>query len=310
MIFKRIAAATVSVLVAALCVWFALREVSWPELRAALSSVSPAGLGVATLAYLALLASHGWRTQVVLQSVTPARYGPVLAAYAVTSVLNLVAPVRSGDLFKARELSRATGATYAQCLALCAADILWWLLALIVSALLIGLFADVELSALRVAFLVLGAAGVLGYAAVFAIDRVWATRVSRPTSALLGRFWELVRALSQSLTVRVLVRALPIALVGWALEAVIVLAIADTCGLPLGFPRAFAVAASVTLAAAIPAPGGVGPFEAAATLSLAGAGSATAILTFALVYHAFLIVAPIACGALAMVTRRHTLRAP
>lgn len=285
--------------VAAVGLWFALSGVSWSALSRSLAeyhlAARPEVAAFALLAYLALTVSHAARLLLLLRRMARPRFGAVFLAHGLASLLNLVLPSRAGDLYKAHRLASASGLSFSQCLAVAGSDVLYWLLALVVLAL--GLATEQSLSELRAPVAFIGAAGVAGLAGLYLVDAVWVRRAQEPAAKLWRAAHQFVRSCRAALAPTALLTALPVALIGWACEVAVLLALAALGGQQLSFGQGFAVCAAATLAMAVPAPAGLGPFEAASKFVLTQFGlSENDALALALVYHAFMIALPALVG--------------
>jgi uncharacterized membrane protein YbhN (UPF0104 family) len=299
--------AALSLAVFALCAWLVLRSVPLAEMQRAFAEMRPTvgGLVIAVIAYLAVVLAHAARVWVLVSALGPVRFVDVLIAHGVSTALNLIFPARTGDIEKARRLSIASGLPFAQCLALCGSDVLFWLIGAGGTALVIGAAAAEIFAPLRYTFLVVGLGGSLGTIGLFLVDVLWARRRPEPQHALARRAWQFSRAFVSVAKPRTLIRVLLLVAVGWTLEVAFVVSVSSCAQLGESWLQAGAAAVAVTLAGAIPAPAGVGPFEAAALFVLERFGHAPgAALAGALFLHGSLVLLPLLVGLVALLAVR------
>src|SRR4051812_46593646 len=79
----------------------ALYRVPLADVRAALVSANPLWLAATILVYAINLSLRSWRWQIILRAVEPLPYLTVLRALVVGYGMNVVMPVRLGELFRA-----------------------------------------------------------------------------------------------------------------------------------------------------------------------------------------------------------------
>ncbi len=264
-----------------------------------LGRLQPGYLVAAGLLYLLLAVLHGLRFRTTLRHVAPMSLPQSFGLYAIATLLNTFMPARAGDLYKPLRAARLSGTSFATALGLAMTDLILWGIGFVLWMALIAVVAWQRLATLpelRLAILAEGAGGILGlvlFAALAGKFRTWA----EPHSAWLKRLWSFLQGMYATLTLHTAVPVMPIALLGWLCEIGIAYAVAHGFGLTITFAEAALVMAAVTTAMIIPAPGGLGPFEAAGTFvfGLYGAPKAEAAI-IAICYHLVFIALPLIIG--------------
>lgn len=262
---------------------------------AALRSIGagPLGLGVAGALGVAALQSLRW--WIVTRPVVRVRYVAAYAIWFVAGLLNLVIPLRGGDLLRVQYLARRLGASPATLYGAEAVDALTdksgWLPAFVA----LGLSGAPPAWMLRVVV----AAGTIAVAflgAVLLVRRRLAATTSGADPG--GEGWQrrFARGLASSSPRRIAVAVGLFAALPWIWEALAIHCVAGAAGLSVAPLQAFVVLTAFNLALLLPVPGGVGVHEAASTAVLVSIGvPVDRAVAFAVAYHATQL-APYAVG--------------
>ncbi len=263
------------VLALAVALAYLVTVVDPAELGAALAAVGrrPGALLGALVLYAAAFAVRAWAWRRVLPELP---YGQSWAALHVSLLGNHVLPFRLGEVLRVTSVLRRTdlpaGPVTASAVALRAADLL---------------------AVLALAAVAVGALPGWGWAAGAAL-----------LALAGGAVWWLARLRRRGAAVRLPGPGVALAAaVAWLLEAAVMWAAADAAGIALSYPQAVAVTA-VTIAAqtVAVAPGGIGGYEAAATVALVGFGAGPGpALAAALVAHAAKTAYALVVGGVALV---------
>ena len=312
---KRVASYALPAVVGAGFLYLTLRGLPVREFRAGvgnlLGRLQPAYLIAAGVAYLLLAVLHGLRFRTTLRNAAPMSLPQSFGLYAIATLLNTFMPARAGDLYKPLRASRLSGTSFAAALGLAMTDLILWGIGFVLWMALIAVVAWERLATLpelRLAILAEGAGGILGLVLFFALAgkfRTW----SEPEGAWRKRLWSFLQGMYATLTLQTAAPVIPIAVGGWLGEIAIAYCVAHGFGLTITFAEAALVMAAVTTAMIIPAPGGLGPFEAAGTFvfGLYGAPKAEAAI-IAICYHLVFIVLPLIIGAVCFAVQTVTDR--
>ena len=285
--------------------YLTLRGLPLRELKAGIGNLlermHPGYLGFAGACYLLLAMLHGLRFRTVLRRAAPMSFPQAFGLYAIATLLNTFMPARAGDLYKPMRAVRLSQTSFAAALGLAMTDLIIWGIGFVVCMSVVALFAWdrlASLPSLRIAILAEAVGGVIGlilFAALAKKFRAW----PEPAGKYLKRLWIFLQGMYATLTLQNAAPAIPLAIVGWLCEICIAYGVAHGFGLLITFPEAALVMAAVTTAMIIPAPGGLGPFEAAGTFvfTIYGAPKAEAAI-IAICYHLVFIGLPLIIGTL------------
>ncbi len=290
--------------------WFTLKDLPLADLRAGMTALGtrfrwPLAAG-AWLAFLVLMILHGERFRAVLKPVAPLTHVQAFATYMIATLLNVFVPARAGDLYKPLRASRLSKSSFAEAFGLATADLLLWGSGFVIWMGGIALFSWPALGVvpiLRWALAGESVAALIGLVLFIAFRERW-QKSTAPNNPWLHRGWSFVRGLYESFTPRAARVAVPLAIAGWGCEIVIAMCVGRAFGVEVSFVDGALLMAAVTTAMIIPAPGGVGPFEAAGTFVfvLLGAPKAEAAL-IAVAYHLVFIATPLILGAACFVAQ-------
>ena len=308
---KKFASYAVPFVLGGLLLYWVLKDLPLGELRAGIGNLrermNPALLTLAVAGYLALAVLHGARFRWVLKKEAPLTLPQAFGIYSIANLLNIFIPARAGDLYKPLRAAKLSHTAFAEALALATADLILWGFGFVVWMTVIALFSwDLLalLPRLRLA-IVLEAVGGLAGLGLFAALAKRFHRWPEPEGKWLKRLWMFLKGMYATITVRVALPAQAYAFAGWFCEIMIAYAVAGGLGLHISFAQGAVVMAAVTTAMIIPSPGGVGPFEAAATyvFTLYGAPKAEAAL-LAIAYHLIFIAVPLVVGAVCYIAQQ------
>lgn len=302
---RALIALVVGVLVSALFLWLAVRDVDLSAVRRTLeeAQVGYVVVAVAAMAGVYLFQAVRWRKIAASPQVRLARfYEMVVSGVACNNVL----PARLGDLFRARwlglEAPMPAGRAFGTVVLDRGSDV-----AALFLFLLAGLAAVASTEWLvRIAVGAALALGALSALVVFArgyTRRRARTRRSRGLARRLVR--DTMEALAGPLGIRRLSVWLVLSLGAWAMWAAGAIAVARSLGLDLSLVDAAFITAVMNLGVAIPSsPGFVGTYEwlGVSSLGLLGIGPEEA-LAFSILLQACWFVPTTLCGGLAMGVR-------
>ena len=312
---KKFASYALPVVVGGGFLYLTLRGLPLREFKAGIGNLierlQPGYLVAAGVAYLVLAVLHGLRFRTSLRHFAPMSLPQAFGLYAIATLLNTFMPARAGDLYKPLRATRLSQTSFASALGLAMTDLILWGLGFVLWMALIAVVAWERLATLpelRLAILAEGVGGIVGlvlFAALAGKFRTW----KEPQSAWIKRLWSFLQGMYATLTLKTAAPVIPIALAGWLCEIGIAYAVAHGFGLSITFAEAALVMAAVTTAMIIPAPGGLGPFEAAGTFvfGLYGAPKAEAAI-IAICYHMVFIVLPLIVGAVCFAVQAVTDR--
>lgn len=297
---KKIVSVAVPFAVAAGGLYWVLKDLPLSELAAtashAMQTAATPWLVAAVLGYVVLAALHGWRFSAFL-SLTAA-HG--VAIYAIATLLNTFIPARAGDLYKPHQSSIHNKRSFAEQTGHVLSDLIVWGAGFVVwlIPLLPWMWPVLQRTPMLGWALLFQVGGsLLGLGAIFAIDAYVRRHSIKPKYQFLHKGLELVSALRTGVSLQRVRRVWLLVIVGWAAEMFIPFAVARGFALPISFVEGAVVMMAVTVAMVVPSPGGVGPFEAAATAVFESYGAERSLAAFlAITYHLVFIVTPVALG--------------
>jgi len=295
--------------------YLTLRGLPLRELKAGIGNllerIQPVYLAVAGAGYLLLAVLHGMRFRVVLKRAAPMSLPQAFALYSIATMLNLFMPARAGDLYKPMRAVRLSQTSFATALGLAFTDLILWGIGFVLCMVVVALLAWERLAALPSLRLVIvaeavgGVLGLLLFAALAGKFAAW----PEPAGKYLKRLWTFLQGMYATLTLQTAAPAIPLAILGWLCEILIVYGVIHGFGVSITLAESALVVAAVTTAMIIPSPGGVGPFEAAGTFVLTTYGvpkAEAAIL--AICYHLLFIAMPLLVGGICFAVQTVTDR--
>ncbi len=293
--------------VAGLSVWLLARNVEWAATLAALRNADYRWVGLAVLAIVVTFFTRTARWQALLwHSRVSAR--PVMTALLVGQVVNMVLPMRSGDVVRAMWIAPENGTGAPEALGSIAVEKVWDMLALLLCGLILlvwvplpGWFArSTEGTAL--ALVVSGGALWAGLHWQETLFR-WAGRLLAyfPAGwdrALLPSLRRLANGLEGLRRPQVSARALVWTLLTWGMGLLANWATMAAFGIPSAVAALFLLAA-LMVGGTVPTPGRLGLFEGICVLSLGLFGvSGDLALAVGLVLHGVVMGPPLIGAAL------------
>lgn len=300
------------VLVSALFVWLALRNVDFAQAWKALRSASYWLLIPALLVLVVGNVLRALRWQALFQRDRRPPLVPITHAMLIGLLFNAILPARAGEAARVLALWREAGISRLEALATAFAERVYDVFALLVL--------------LFVAAPFLPQVSWLGKAAVFAAVLAAALAVgifvllrwhARPLVAVLRRVMplevaerrgdDLVRGLASFRHPATAARALALTVSSWLVFAFSSLLLLRGFHFGVGFEAALLVTVATALVLVIPAaPGGVGQFEAAAIVALSAFGiDRSHALSFGIVLHAVNLLPYLLVGYIAL--QRHSV---
>lgn len=299
-----------------LLLWWALRDVEWSAVAAALSgaSLSPILLGVvlATLTFLVRL--ERWRLLLRASDGSALPRTPLWHAVAIGFMGNNVLPFRMGELMRCYAVTRLAGARFTAALSSVAVervfDGLTVVALLVVGLVTAGLPANVEVAGVAVRRIatvsgLVMAAALAGGLLLVAFPLVAEKIVRRlvPSAALADRLVGMVEGIRHGLGVlRLPSRAAQVvawSVAMWLLNAAAFFVMFSAFDIPVNFGGALLLQGVVVFGIAVPStPGYVGVFEAAIkAVLLVFAVDGDRAIAYAVAYHVTTFLPIVALGA-------------
>jgi uncharacterized protein (TIRG00374 family) len=299
--------------VLAVAATWALHDVSWSNLVAVVSGVSPLWITFASALYLLSVFAMAGRWRSVLHPLAPlVSHQETFNAMVVGFAASIVVPARGGELARAEWLGRRTGLPRATILGSIVLDHLVAALGLFTAVALLPFLLDLPgwlHSGIWLALVVFAvAAGVVVVLRPRAgMPALGGTVLpeGRVASAVVGFLARARLGLAAMGNRRALARAYGTALVAWFLETCVVYSTlhAFHINVPLGESLLVLVAINMAMVVPFAPPGNFGTVEVGAILALMEFGVPKEhAVAFALVYH-LLQVIPIGVGGLALASR-------
>ncbi len=298
--------------VGAFFLWLALRNVSFPEVAAALRRVSLPLFGAFVLMHLSTLWVRAARWAMLLRPVAEVPSGRLVPPLAVGYMVNFLLPARAGELVRCWMLQRRDAVSPGTALGTVVVerllDGLAVFLLLALAPFLIGSGDAAILARIKWAALGVLAAYVAMLVALYALGHhrevLGAFLARHPLvqrSRLLGRVVRLVVQFAEGLGVlrsgRDLAAAALVSIGLWAWAGLANLLAMHAIGLDLPGYAPFFLVVMQAFGVLVPSPGFVGPYQYAHVVALAVYGVSEAMaLSLALLIHTGLFVAVLAPG--------------
>jgi uncharacterized membrane protein YbhN (UPF0104 family) len=267
----------VGLAVALVCAWLLVRDLDWRAVAAALGAADYAWVAVGVSAAGVAFFTRTRRWQALLWRAR-VRFRPALTALLVGQVVNLVLPVRSGDVVRAVWIGAEPGIGASQALGSVAVEKAWDLLALLACGLALLIWVPLPEWFARSTWgtaVVLTVGGVVLWAGLRwrAVLFRWAGRLLARLpagwdGAILPRLQRLADGLDAVRRPDVSARALAWTGATWGLGLVVNLAVLAAFGVR-SFVAALFLLAALMVGAAVPVPGRLGLFEGICVVSLA-----------------------------------------
>lgn len=284
-------------IISLVCLYFAFRKLNWSEFWTELHSLDP----WAVVICLILVNTHNFlmagRWYFLLKPLGELTYWNAFWSLRISFFFNSSLPARLGEPFRVFFITRVTQISAARTVGAMAADRALdfgtMCLLLYVSAVVLGMRGTLPTTETIAAATVIFSVLLMTLAVLPKNSRFkW-------LNAILQTKAKIFEGASPLIRFKVLSTAIPISILGWLIEAALVVGFSYGVGMPLSLFKGVMVVAAVNLAISIPAsPGHIGTFELGAItmLTLLGVPPAPAA-TMAICYHMIQLIPTLIIGA-------------
>lgn len=279
------------------CLYFAFRKLNFTEFWSEIRSLDP----WAVVICFVLVNTHNFlmaaRWFALLKPLGELKYADAFWSLRISFFFNSSLPARLGEPFRVFYINRKTQISAARTVGAMAADRALdfgtMCILLYISAVVLGMRGSLPATE------TIALATFLFCILLIILAALPKTSRFKWLNAILQTKAKIFEGASPMMRFNVLAKTIPISLVGWLIEASLIVAFSYGVGMPISLFKAFMVVAAVTLAISIPSsPGHIGTFELGAItmLSFLGVPPAPAA-TIAISYHMIQLIPTLIIGA-------------